>query len=162
MIQLGGTTIAKAILRNMAHGLGVARYLNQVLHRRPRGGVRWGRESTSRIADHVLEIFSTLLAYVGPLDGTTGLEIGPGDNLGVAYAFLKSGCRKIRAVEQFDSVSIDSSAFSLFREIRRTFPSTGQPGLPAADGYRRLKRGRRILAARRCATGTGALSVPVL
>jgi SAM-dependent methyltransferase len=113
MIHLHPTKIATAILRNQTHRLKIAQVLNKALDRRERGGTTWLSRPVDQATDHVLDIFNSVRKYTGDLHGKIGLEIGPGDNLGVAYSFLKLGCAKMFAVERFDSIKLDSKAMVL-------------------------------------------------
>jgi SAM-dependent methyltransferase len=117
MIRLNPIKIATTILRNQAHRLGITRALNRVIGRSERGDAAWSRQATEVAGDHVLEVFHLVRRYTGDPRGKVGLEIGPGDNLGVAYGFLKQGCAKMIAVEQYDSVKLDAKAAALLRYV---------------------------------------------
>jgi SAM-dependent methyltransferase len=117
MIHLDPVTIATTVLRNQAHGLKITWGLNKIFDRPERGGDTWSRKTIETAAEHVLEIFNLMRKYTGDPRGQVGLEIGPGDNVGVAYCFLKMGCSKMVAVERFDSVRLDAKAEALLRHI---------------------------------------------
>ena len=62
----------------------------------------WNAEKS---LSYIQEVFDDYLAYGGlsrdDLAGKTVLEIGPGDNLGVAMEFLAAGAARVIAVEKF-------------------------------------------------------------
>jgi SAM-dependent methyltransferase len=89
VVLLQADKLAAAIARNQAHHLGISALLRRLLARRERGGARWVSQPIDRSVDHVLDIFHLLFDHVGDVAGKVGIEIGPGDNLGVAYCFLK-------------------------------------------------------------------------
>jgi hypothetical protein len=60
-----------------------------------------GVEGAAAIA---MRSHALLAPYLGDVRGKTGLEIGPGDNLGVADCFLAAGAARVICVEQFHTV----------------------------------------------------------
>jgi SAM-dependent methyltransferase len=94
--QPGAYRIFKAIVLNQANGLR--------LFRRQCGGHRilaFGVDSAFR---HISSSYERIAPRIGSVQGKIGLEIGPGDNLGLADFFLAGGAKSMYAVEQFASV----------------------------------------------------------
>ncbi|MFO1092502.1 MAG: methyltransferase domain-containing protein [Planctomycetaceae bacterium] len=92
MVQLGLSRGIVALARNQAH---------RVLGGALRGGHRiaaWSPESRQR---HCRGILDTLGPALGDVRGQVGLEIGPGDNLGVCALLVQGGCRRMYALEKF-------------------------------------------------------------
>jgi hypothetical protein len=92
MIQISPMKGLSALVRNQAH---------RVLGGALRGGHRtscWSEEDRLR---HCHGILRTLYPCLGTVEGCIGLEIGPGDNLGVCELLLQAGCRRMYALEKF-------------------------------------------------------------
>jgi len=53
---------------------------------------------------HISSSYERIAPMIGSVQGKSGLEIGPGDNLGVADCFLANGAKSMFAVEQFATV----------------------------------------------------------
>ncbi|MCW7541656.1 hypothetical protein OOT46_28045 [Aquabacterium sp. A7-Y] len=82
MVQLSPRQMVVAVVRNRAHRL--------------LGGIRRGGHKAAVWSEearraHGESIYRVLSPYVGDVAGQTGLEIAPGDNLGVCGQFLKAG-----------------------------------------------------------------------
>lgn len=92
MVRLGLRQGLFAVARNQAH-----RLIGGAL----RGGHRTARWSDAERARHCRGILDLLGPYLGDVAGQTGLEIGPGDNLGVCQLLLQHGCRRMYALEKF-------------------------------------------------------------
>jgi hypothetical protein len=60
-----------------------------------------GVDGAAKIA---MEAYALMAPHLGDIRGQTGLEVGPGDNLGVADCFLANGARRMICVEQFPTV----------------------------------------------------------
>ncbi|HEY2859789.1 MAG TPA: methyltransferase domain-containing protein [Terracidiphilus sp.] len=60
-----------------------------------------GIEGAARIA---IAMYRTIAPHVGDVRGKLGLEIGPGDNLGLAECFLAAGARRVVCAEEFATV----------------------------------------------------------
>lgn len=60
-----------------------------------------GIEGATRLS---IEMYRTLASHIGDVGGKVGLEIGPGDNLGLAECFLAAGASRLVCVEQFATV----------------------------------------------------------
>ena len=98
-LQLGTHKVLLAIARNQWHRLrGGPR----------RGGHRWSKAESEEARLHIAEIVGFLAPHVGSIAGQVGLEIGPGDHLGVCRAFLDAGARRMYAVEPFATNSEQS------------------------------------------------------
>jgi len=92
MVQLGWRAGLIALARNQAH-----RITGGAL----RGGHRVAGWSQAERDSHCREIFATLGPWLGDVTGQAGLEIGPGDNLGVCRLLIEHGCRRMIALEKF-------------------------------------------------------------
>jgi hypothetical protein len=92
MVQLGWRAGLVALARNQAH-----RITGGAL----RGGHRVANWSQDERDGHCREIFATLAPWLGDVTEQVGLEIGPGDNLGVCQLLLEHGCRGMLALEKF-------------------------------------------------------------
>ena len=106
MVQLSPRRIVTAVLRNLAHRL--------------LGGIRRGGHKTAVWSEdarraHGESIFKVLSPYVGDVEGQTGMEIGPGDNLEVCGQFLKAGGDKMIAVERYATPSTADGRVSVLR-----------------------------------------------
>jgi SAM-dependent methyltransferase len=122
MLQLPFKKLVKALLVNQAKRVPGTAWLQRVMGGRARGGENWAERDIAAHALHVLEIFDGIAPCVGDVKGRVGLEVGPGDDVGVAYCFLKAGARKMYTVERFESVRLDKRAVQLFETIDATWP----------------------------------------
>ncbi|WP_035358627.1 class I SAM-dependent methyltransferase [Edaphobacter aggregans] len=64
----------------------------------------YSEQGTEYAAKTAIDSFETLRPYLPDLTGLTGLEIGPGDNIGVAECCLANGAAHMICVEQFATV----------------------------------------------------------
>ncbi len=146
MIRLPVPTILSAVARNLSKRLGVTAWVRQVRGGMDRGGRDWSSRSVESHAAHVVEVFQNMRAAIGDVNGLTGAELGPGDDVAVAYCFLKAGARKMYTVERFASVKLDERAIALFRAVDLLLE-----GLNAvqADDIATLHRGQVVLDAAR-------------
>jgi SAM-dependent methyltransferase len=95
--MLQSSQLAVAVLRNQFHRLrGGA----------SRGGHRWAEAPPAEAQRHAKEIFDLLSPHVGPLADRTGLEIGPGDHLGLCHAFLAAGAARMYAAEKHLALTV--------------------------------------------------------
>ena len=117
MIRLPVSTILSAVARNVSKRLGVTAWVHQVRGGMDRGGQDWSDRSIESHAAHVVEVFQTMHAAIGDVRGKTGAELGPGEDVAVAYCFLKAGAKKMYTVERFASVKLDERAIALFRAV---------------------------------------------
>lgn len=92
MIQIGPLKGVVGLARNQAH---------RVLGGAWRGGHRTAAWSDEDRRGHCLAIRDLLLPHLGDVGGCIGLEIGPGDNLGVCELLMQAGCRRMYALEKF-------------------------------------------------------------
>ncbi|MBN9524310.1 methyltransferase domain-containing protein [bacterium] len=83
---------AAAVARNQGH-----RFFGGAT----RGGHRTVAWDAAARAAHAAEIFARLAPLVGAVSGRVGLEIGPGDTLGVCRLFRAAGAARVYAVERF-------------------------------------------------------------
>jgi SAM-dependent methyltransferase len=117
MVRLPLTAIFSAIARNLSKRVGVTALVHRVRGGQDRGGESWSDRSVNAHADHVVEVFDGMHAAIGDVSGKTGAELGPGDDVGVAYCFLKAGAKKVYTIERFSSVAFGDRAVALFRAI---------------------------------------------
>jgi SAM-dependent methyltransferase len=124
MLLLRADKIARQIAVNQLQRVGAVMWLKR----------RIGRHRGGNAHDHMPEdlafacnrhAFSKIRPFAGDLAGKTALEIGPGDNVGVAYAFLRSGCARVIAVERLTQIEIDERAARILRRIDGLVPSDG-------------------------------------
>jgi SAM-dependent methyltransferase len=116
LLQLRADRIVKAIAINQAQRFGPILWLKRTLGRE-RGGNVLGAGREDILLAHVEAIFSSLRRFAGDITGKTVIEIGPGDNLGVAYGFLRAGCSKVTAVEKISTITIDEYAARVLRRL---------------------------------------------
>jgi hypothetical protein len=125
MVLLDTRKLALSVALNQAHRFRVAELLRRLARRRPRGGVRWSERSVDANVAHVLEVFDLMRKSVGDPAGKVAVEIGPGDNAGVAYCFLKAGCSKVLAIEQFTPAPLDEPSVRVLRALDRRAEGSG-------------------------------------
>lgn len=92
MVQLGWKSGLVALARNQAH-----RITGGAL----RGGHRIADWSQAERDEHCRAILVTLAPWLGDVTDQVGLEIGPGDNLGVCRLVMELACRRMIALEKF-------------------------------------------------------------
>jgi hypothetical protein len=107
MISVPITTIATAILRNQSKRFGITKAVKLVLGKTERGGVKWSEKPVAENLVYAEAIFCTLSPWIGDARNRVGLEIGPGDSLGVAYHFLANGASRIFTVEKHLSIDVE-------------------------------------------------------
>ncbi len=122
MIQLPLSRIAVAIARNQSKRLGITKLVHRLRGGRDRGGEDWSNRRLDAHAGHVLEIFEGMREAIGDVRGKVGLELGPGDDIAVAYCFLKAGARRMYTVERFESVVLDDKAVRLLETLDELLP----------------------------------------
>jgi SAM-dependent methyltransferase len=128
MVQLAWHRIALAIVENTTKRLGVTAVIKGALGRNECGGVRWKQRPVRENVEHVRLIVDTIGRHLGDVRGDVGAELGPGDNIGASYAFLKRGARRMYAVEKFGSVAPDEWCARILQgidEVDGRAPSTG-------------------------------------
>jgi SAM-dependent methyltransferase len=74
------------------------------LSRKQRGCQEHLRYGVEYAARQSRESFAMLIPFLGDITGKTGMEIGPGDNLGVAYCCLANGASRVICIEQYLTV----------------------------------------------------------
>ena len=86
-----------------------------------KGATHQGK-SLERSLDYIDEVFTDYLQYagVGPdaLAGRRVLEIGPGDNLGVALKFLAAGCSQVVCLDKFFARRNEAQQLLIYRAMR--------------------------------------------
>lgn len=140
MVLLRADKIARQIAVNQLQRVGPLMWLKRRIGRH-RGGNAHGHISEDLALAGNREIFTTILPFAGDLAGKAALEIGPGDNVGVAYAFLRSGCTKVIAVERISTIEIDERAARILRRIDRLIENDG----PTFDQIARRAGSRYVL-----------------
>jgi len=119
----------KSMAINTAKGLGISRRQRACLTHLSKSV-----EFAEHIATGSYEIVRQCLPN---LTGLTGLEIGPGDNLGVAECFLANGAVHMICVEQFATVKDSPELRELI--AARYGPYTGTPEL-ISDAFENVSR----------------------
>jgi len=114
-------------LRNQAHRFKIDAVIRKLANRRQHGGMRWNERPMEENIEHIMTIFLQMQKHIEAVQGKVGIEIGPGDNVGVAYCFLKLGCKKIYAIEQFPSIIVNKRLLNTFEHIDERFKSAGMP-----------------------------------
>lgn len=104
-VLLPGRKVVEAVLRNQAHRAGLDTAARSFLNLRPRAGNRWNRKSCQDNIRYIKSMFGLFAPHAGDFEDKVGLEIGPGDNTGVGYCFLKYGAARMYGVESCDSIS---------------------------------------------------------
>jgi SAM-dependent methyltransferase len=90
----------------------------------------------------VAGIYTSKLSAVGiEIPNKTILEVGPGDNLGVALKLISLGARKVICLDRFRCQRDEAKVQAVYRELieRMTPPERGrclEALLPAQEGYR--------------------------
>ncbi len=153
-VRLSLPNILTAIARNQSKRLGLTDLVHKIRGGLDRGGEDWSNRRLDAHAAHVLDIFQTMRTAVGNVTGRVGLELGPGDDVAVAYCFLKAGAKKMYTVERFDSVQLDERALKLFETLDRLLPGTVRAGDVAE-----LRGGRLVLDANRLHHTVGLFEV---
>ena len=85
------------------------------------GATHTGRSLSESLA-YINRVFNDYLTYLGisprMLEEKSVLEIGPGDNFGVALKFLIAGARQVVCLDKFYSKRDSEQQFKIYREIR--------------------------------------------
>jgi len=86
--------------------------------------------STAESLDYIQRVFSEYLSY-GELDEArlrerTVLELGPGDNLGVALLFVSHGARRVVCLDKFRPVGSPEREREIYTELRRRLDADRQ------------------------------------
>src|SRR4030081_3088370 len=103
MVMRGVDRSVRAVALNQALRLPPVAWLKHAL-RRDRGGVLWHNQSETMILRHITGLSSALRPSAGDPAGKVALEIGPCDNVALAYCSLRSGCSRAIAVEKIASI----------------------------------------------------------
>ncbi len=82
--------------------------------------------TVSQSVDYVNEVYRDYLAYAGlspdDLRGKRVLEVGPGDNLGVALRFLAAGAARVVCIDKFFSNRNPEQQREIYRALRAQLP----------------------------------------
>ena len=114
--------VVAAVVRNKAKQFGITPVLKKFLGKAERGGAEWSARSVESNVTHVLGIYDTFAPYLGDLPEKVGLEIGPGDNVGVAYCVLRHGARKMYLVEKYATIVADQKAVDVLAALGARLP----------------------------------------
>ncbi len=80
-------------------------------------------KSTAQSLDYIRRVFQAYLSYGGldetRLRGRTVLELGPGDNLGVALLFVSHGVRRVVCLDKFRPLGSADQQREIYTELRR-------------------------------------------
>jgi len=68
------------------------------------------------LSNAAIASYGVIAAHLGDIGGRVGLEIGPGDNLGVAECFIANGAERVICVEQFPTVQRNEPMRRLIHE----------------------------------------------
>src|SRR5262249_47424270 len=114
--------------------------------------------TVSNSIDYIDRVFRDYLEY-GELNenlvrNARILELGPGDNVGVALRFLALGARQVVCLDkfQYQSAEGDQRQLKIYQSLRDSLPDEQRRRLDAAAD---LAHGVRFNAALRCVYGTG-------
>jgi SAM-dependent methyltransferase len=116
MTLLSVGKIVRAVALNQAQRLPPLRWVKGALGRH-RGGNLLRNRSVEENVEHIRDLFSTLRPHAGDVAGKVAIEIGPGDNVGVAYCFLRVGCARVVAVEKMPTIRIDEKSAGVLRRL---------------------------------------------
>ena len=94
-----------------------------------------------RSLQYIDEVFWDYLTYSGlsldDLHGRRVLEIGPGDNLGVALKFLSAGCSQVVCVDKFFARRNDEKQLRIYRALRESLTDAEQQRFDASVSLER-------------------------
>jgi SAM-dependent methyltransferase len=80
--------------------------------------------TTEQSLTYINQVFADYLAYAGlspdQLAGKCVLEIGPGDNLGVALRFLAAGCSQVVCLDKFFAERDEVRQLAIYRALRES------------------------------------------
>jgi SAM-dependent methyltransferase len=113
--------IASCLLNNLAYKI---RLLTGNIDT-DKGASHYGRSLEDSLA-YIERVFADYLSYGGiaPADlaGRRVLEVGPGDNLGVALKMIAAGCSQVIAVDKFAAKSDPAQQLRIYRALRDAMP----------------------------------------
>ncbi len=85
------------------------------------GATHFGK-SVEESIEYIFQVFNDYLIYGNlsdkNLEEKTILEIGPGDNLGVALLFIAKGAKKVYTIDKYFSERIQSDEVKIYKAIR--------------------------------------------
>ena len=122
-MKLNTIKILLAITRNFLHKIRFTTLLRKIFRFTERGGHRLSELSIEKNAKLAVDIFKLFHPYLPNLKNKIGLEIGPGENIGVAYSFLKHGASHISLIEKFDSINLNKNMIKILDKIDSFFPN---------------------------------------
>jgi SAM-dependent methyltransferase len=92
-------------------------------------GATHARHTVDAGADYVAAVFRDYLAVGGleptDLPGRAVLEVGPGDNVGVALQFAAAGAREVVCLDRFSSLRDEAKNREVYRALRTRYAQSG-------------------------------------
>lgn len=110
--------VATAVAKNLAMGVPAIRNA-RVSAGRTAGGTG---PSRAKLDQYAFNLLGELLTHVGPLDGKSVLEIGPGDNLLAGLAMLASGASAYTALDRFPGPYGNAVAREWYALLKEEWP----------------------------------------
>ncbi len=114
-----------SILLNQAHRFRLDVPIKILLKKqKARGGIDSSKFNTEESAVRALRIFNSLFDIVNKaidIQNKIGIEIGPGDNIGVAYSFLAYGAKKIYLIEKYDNINLNTRIIDILKELDQIY-----------------------------------------
>jgi SAM-dependent methyltransferase len=103
MIQLPLHRFAWAAGENAMKQVGITDLIKKAIGRNDTGGVRWDERGIDENLHKIGWVSAKVTKHID-VRGKNGVEIGPGDNLGVCYQMLKAGAAQMYGIEKFASI----------------------------------------------------------
>lgn len=123
------------IAANIAHNL-IARWRLFRGNVESEIGSTHARLSTEQSVEYINRVFRNYLEYAGlteqDLAGKKILELGPGDNLGVALRLYAAGAAHVTCLDKFRSQRDDAQQKKIYEALRATLPPAQQARYDAA------------------------------
>ena len=114
-----------SILMNQAHRFKFDKLIKRVLKKpSARGGRDLSKLNVKESAACSANIFNNLFKIITPfmdIKGKSGIEIGPGDNIGAAYSFLAHGAKKIYLIEKYDNINLNIKTIDILNELDQAY-----------------------------------------
>jgi hypothetical protein len=111
--------IGRNICRNYVHKLRFLAGMTESI-----SGATHSDLPPERSLAYIDTVFADYLAYAGisaaEVSGKRVLEIGPGDNLGVALKFLAAGCSQVVCLDKFSAKRNPDQQLRIYRALRET------------------------------------------
>jgi SAM-dependent methyltransferase len=92
-----------------------------------RGGSTHSRFTTDQSLEYIDRVFQEYFSFgnlhTGDVQGAQILEVGPGDNFGVALRFLTAGAAKVTCLDKFYAERDDAHQARIYRALRDRLPA---------------------------------------